>query len=178
MAAQEEWASPGGGTESTTAASSEPGPRYSHGQEQDLPPESAGQADWSILLYPFALTNRILRLSFLTVKRLHQSKPSECSNDSDSLAHEMFFSFSSWNPGCHEWRGCDFQLQRPNLLHFWCRTTWCGLKGDKRMMSSWKYCSKQSAATHDSWSGSSYRGINNSSYGHRIMRKPTNFHLH
>lgn len=74
MAAQGEGKQPRQGYKIHYEGSTESsGPCYIRRQEQDLPPESANQADWLILVYSLTLTNQILRLFIPTVKRL-QSK--------------------------------------------------------------------------------------------------------
>lgn len=55
------------------------GPCYSQGQDQDLPPESAKQADWTIFVYPLTLTNQILRLLFQLLKGSVKGKQAQIS---------------------------------------------------------------------------------------------------
>lgn len=55
------------------------GPCYSQRQDQDLPPESAEQADWLTHVYPLTRTNHILRLSFQLLKGSVKAKQTRIS---------------------------------------------------------------------------------------------------
>lgn len=52
---------------------------YSQRQDQDLPPESAEQADWLTHVYPLTRTNHILRLSFQLLKGSVKAKQTRIS---------------------------------------------------------------------------------------------------
>lgn len=74
MAAQGREATEAGLKNTLRGRAESSGPCYSQRQDQDLPPESAEQADWLTHVYPLTRTNHILRLSFQLLKGSKQNR--------------------------------------------------------------------------------------------------------
>lgn len=79
MAAQGREATEAGLKNTLRGRAESSGPCYSQRQDQDLPPESAEQADWLTHVYPLTRTNHILRLSFQLLKGSVKAKQTRIS---------------------------------------------------------------------------------------------------